>query len=137
PVTITMNGTSSFTDHANPSKSTSSTFNNVVITVTPTSKIINTEEVFGHDYSHSGTITVSSPNTCLNGAFSLNTETPFFIPNNRSCAILGKQLMTDTVTGQVSAVLATATGGIDVDEGNDGVIEQRFTDCKDAEVCAP
>ncbi len=136
PITITINGTSSFTDNADPSKSVSSTFNNVVITVTPASKAINTKETLGHDFTQNGEISVSSANNCLNGTFGLSTETPFFVPLNQACAILGKHLMTDT-TGLETAVLATVSGGIEVDKGNDGTIEQIFSDCREAEICSP
>jgi len=140
PVTITMNGTRSFTDHFDPTRSTASTFNNVQLVVTPTKRSINGILTNGFDYSLSGGMTVSTPNTtvpCLNASHTINTETPFFVAVGASCAVLGKQLLTNTTSGEITAVTATPAGGLDVDVGNDGLIEQNFVTCREAAVCTP
>lgn len=136
PVTITLNGTQSFTNFNDASLNTSSTFNNVELIITPTTKLINgIISTKGFENSLSGTMTVSSGALCVNSTHSIVTETPFFTANGASCAVLGKQLLTNTTSGQVVAVSATAVGGLDVDVGNDGIIEDNFADCKKATVC--
>lgn len=137
PVTITLNGTRSFTDRNDSTRSVTSTYNNVQLVVTPTSKVINTLFTKGLDHSLSGTVTVTSPNLCVDGTHTISTETPFFLATGASCAVLGKNILTDTTSGQISAVLATPGGGLNVDVGDDGTIEQSFADCEEAFVCTP
>lgn len=135
PVTMTLNGTQSFTNLNDAELSTSATFNNVQLIITPTTKSINGLPTRGFENSLSGTMTVTSGTFCVSSTHSIVTETPFFTANGVSCAILGKQLLTNTTSGQVVSVSATAVGGLDIDVGNDGSIEDNFSDCKKAIVC--
>lgn len=135
PVTMTLNGTQSFTNNNNAELSSSFTFNNVQLTITPTTKLINGLSTKGFENSLSGIMTITSGTFCVNSTHSITTETPFFTANGVSCAILGKQLLTNTSSGEVVAVSATAVGGLDIDVGNDGTVEDTFTDCKETTVC--
>ncbi|MEC4678204.1 MAG: hypothetical protein VST69_05565, partial [Nitrospirota bacterium] len=106
PVTMTLNGTQSFTNNNNAELSSSFTFNNVQLTITPTTKLINGLSTKGFENSLSGTMTITSGTFCVNSTHNITTETPFFTANGVSCAILGKQLLTNTSSGELVAVSA-------------------------------
>ncbi|GEM_PF-3480478 len=134
-VTFTINGRREFTDNLNPEKSFVADYDNVQLSIARTSRTINGIPTLGDDVIQSGTVTITAP--CSNGTFTLSTEAgnPFFVPDGSKCAVLGKHLVTDTVNNIVTAVMATPAGGIDVDRGNDGSVEQTFVDCRDAIIC--
>ncbi len=135
PVTIVMNGVHSFTDNNDASRSITSTFSNVQLIVSPGAEFINGILTNGVSNSLSGVMTVTSPNLCVDATHNITTATPFFVPSGASCAVLGKQRLTNTSSGLVTAVSATPTGGLDVDVGDDGSVEQNFADCQGAIVC--
>ena len=135
PVTVTINGTDAFTDYNDASRSITSVFTDVQLVMTPSTRNMNGIPTKGFEHSLSGTMTVTSPNFCVDATHTISTETPFFVANGASCAVQGKQLLTNTSSAEVTAVTATPEGGLDIDIGNDGSIEQNFTDCKEAIVC--
>lgn len=127
---FTMNGGTSITDNVNSENSFSATFTDFTMEMTPAT----VNGVDGDKLSLSGTIAISS--SCASGTFTISTpagEEPF-IPADGSCPVSGKFLITSGST--TTAVTFTPTGGIEIDEGNNGSVEQSFTDCESAEVCS-
>jgi hypothetical protein len=128
---FTLDGDMTATDRVNTENNFSATFDDFVMAFTPTSR----NGIEGDTISMSGTITISSD--CANGTFTISTpagQEPF-IPGEEdaSCPVSGKFLVTGG--GATTAVTFTSTGGVQIDEGNDGSIEQSFPDCESAEVC--
>lgn len=127
--TFTMNGGTSNTS-ANSEDDFSATFDDFEMTLTPETR----NGVEGDVLSMSGTITVTSD--CASGTFTISTpegEEPF-IPADDSCPVDGRILVTSG--GATAAVIFTATGGVQIDEGNNGSVEQTFDNCEDSEVCS-
>lgn len=127
--TFTLNGEISSTDHVDGLNTFSATFTQFTTTMTPAVR----NGVEGDLLSLSGTIAISS--SCANGTFTLSTPAGAepFIPVDDSCPVSGRFLVTGG--GTTTAVIFTPAGGIQIDEGNNGSIEQTFADCEDAEAC--
>jgi hypothetical protein len=121
------NGGFSFVDSIESANDFSASFSNYSVVATPATG--------GTLVTFSGIISVSSP--CVTGTFSIETPTPLFVPDSSGgddCATAGKVLVSgDDV---VVSVTATATGGIEVDEGDDGSIEKSFANCDEADACS-
>jgi hypothetical protein len=121
------NGGFSFVDGIESANGFSASFSNYRVVATPATG--------GTQVTFSGIISVSSP--CVTGTFSIETPTPLFVPDSSGgddCATAGKVLVSGD--GVVVSVTATATGGIEVDEGDDGSVEKSFADCDEADVCS-
>lgn len=134
-IVFTLNGSMAKSDTLRPSDDYNLGFKNVVMTLKPDSKFLSgfLSPVSGTSLSLSGSVAISSP--CSLGIFNINTpsEDPLFFSQGKNCAILGRFIVT-TDSG-VHAVIATATGGIQIDEGNNGTIEQVFAECSQARTC--
>jgi len=90
--------------------------------------------VSGTSVSFSGLIAVRSP--CSFGTFTVSTpleDRPFF-PKGERCATLGRYIVS-TKDGE-HAVIATPRGSVQIDEGNDGSIDEERDDCRDAGTCS-
>lgn len=127
--TFTLSGGITVTDHTDAANNLSATFTNFTMVMTPAT----VNGVDGDKLSLSGTITITS--SCANGTFTLSTpagQEPF-IPEDDFCPVSGKFLISSG--GSTTAVTYTETGGIQIDEGNNGSIDQSFPDCESAEVC--
>ncbi|MFQ5780450.1 MAG: hypothetical protein ACE5HN_06640 [Nitrospiria bacterium] len=125
-VTIVLNGGASFDDVLNPTGNDnySATFTNFTLTLT--------EVAGGESVTMNGQIAITS--TCVNGTVTVSTVAPLFFPTGMNCPTAGEIL----VTGEGStttAVTYTSTGGIDIDEGNDGTVEKQYLSCEGADVC--
>lgn len=127
--TVTMNGRVENTDH----------LRNIVFNTTLTDfKRVATPTTIngipGEKVSVNGTITIES--NCVNGTFILETpvgQEPFFPTEGDGCPVSGK---TVTKSGDAAtAINYTSTGGVEIDEGNDGSIEKSFTTCNEANTC--
>lgn len=143
--TLTLNGGMTLTDNVDGDNTFSATFTNFQTVLTPATR----GGVEGETLSVNGTIAISSD--CANGTFTLSTpagEEPFFpddsdeddedlfFPDDsdEDCPTNGTILITGG--GTTTAVKYTSTGGIQIDEGNNGSVEKEFADCVEAEVCA-
>lgn len=127
--TFTMDGGSSFTS-ANAENNFTATFDDFEVTLTPEVR----NGVAGDVISMSGTISVDTD--CSSGTFTISTpagDEPF-IPEDGSCPTDGRFVVTSGST--TAAVIFTSTGGVQIDEGNDGSIEQTFDDCEASDVCS-
>ncbi len=131
--TFTLSGGMSSTDHLNSENNFSSTFRDLEMTITRVRSVEGAGRT-GSGMRLSGAIEVDS--RCTVGAFTLSTpaDAPLFFPRGQSCAIEGRILITED--NATTAVIATEGGGIQVDNGNDGIIEEVFPDCKEAKTCA-
>lgn len=70
-----------------------------------------------------------SVDTECTGAVSFETLEPLVYPANGDCATGGA--MRVTVDGEASRVVFTAGGGLDVDYGDDGSIDESYASCTD------
>jgi hypothetical protein len=128
--TFVANGTIAFTDNLVPSGE-----NNFSATLTNFKSVI--EPVAGgENETLTGTVAVAT--NCENGTFDISTETPLFYPTNAVtnavCPTAGKILVRGG--GTITAVTFTSTGGVQIDEGNNGgTPDKTFDDCDDADVC--
>lgn len=66
------------------------------------------------------------------GQVALQTLTPITIPTNGNCARAGALAV--TIDGDRSAVRFTDGGGLDIDLGDNGSVEQSYNDCSDPAV---
>jgi len=125
--TFTVSGTIAFTDNlvSNGDNNFSATMTNFKETTTPTTG--------GNKVSLMGTIAITS--NCENGTVEISTVKDMFFPDMATddCPTDGKLLVAGG--GTTTAVIFTATGGVTIDEGNNGTIDKIFADCDDADVC--
>lgn len=131
--TFTLHGGMSVTDQRNSANDFSATFNGIEMNLARATRTIGGVDQAGSTLRLSGAIQIDSG--CTSGTFTLSTpaETPFFFPAGKSCAVDGKILITQG--NLTTAVVATDKGGIQIDKGDDGVIDQTFSDCKEADAC--
>lgn len=129
--TMTLNGGTTSTNNVN-SESDVVTFTNFTMVMTPDTREINGVETDGDTLSLNGTIEISS--SCTDATtFTITTpagEEPF-VPEDGSCPVDGKFIITNG--GNTVAVIYTSTGGVQIDEGNNGSIDDTFASCDDAE----
>ncbi len=129
--TFVANGTIAFTDNLvlSGENNFSATLTNFESVTTPTTG--------GENETLTGTVAVTT--NCENGTFDISTVTPLFYPTNAGsddyCPTAGKILVSGG--GAITAVTFTSTGGVKIDEGNNGTIDKTFADCDDADVCKP
>jgi len=82
-----------------------------------------------------GSFSTSAP--CFTGSLTVDTPTPLFFPTTTfnisgECPTAGVL----TVTGsQIGTIRYTPTGGVTIDNGSDGSIDQTFNTCDDAKAC--
>jgi len=79
----------------------------------------------------------SERSTCFTGSLILNTLTPIFVPTTIfgvavNCPTAGVLTVTGDQRGTISY---TSTGGVTIDNGSDGSIEQTFPTCTSAKAC--
>lgn len=133
PLTITANGAATVTDNIDGDDNYSATYTNFQSILTPDTRTIQGENVSGVTVSLSGSVAITSP--CTNGTFTV--ETPAgnlpFVPEDESCPVSGQILVRSS--GATSAVNFTGTGGVEIDDGNDGSTDRTFDDCEKGEVC--
>ncbi len=129
--TFTLNGGMNSTDNVNGDDSFSATFTTFQMVLTPTTR----NSVAGEALSLSGTIAITS--SCASGTFTISTpagQEPFFPDTSEDdCPIDGRFLVASG--GTTTAVIFTSTGGVQIDEGNNGSVDASFADCDAAEVC--
>ncbi|WDT72855.1 MAG: hypothetical protein MPW17_08450 [Candidatus Manganitrophus sp.] len=129
--TMTLNGGTTSTNNVD-SESEVVTFTDFTMVMTPATREINGVETNGDILSLNGTIEVSS--SCTDATtFTISTpagEEPF-VPEDGSCPVDGKFIITNG--GNTVAVIYTSTGGVQIDEGNNGSIDDTFASCDDAE----
>ncbi len=132
-ITLTENGAIQFTDHLDAANNTSMTVSGLVMhsvtsTNTASQKILTT--------SLSGSMTVTSP--CFTGALTFATVeniVEVIDPTTGEadgCPIAGKLVISGAAAGTVKY---TSTGGVQIDNGSDGTVDQTFESCEDADVC--
>ncbi|MBI3803638.1 MAG: hypothetical protein HY282_07720 [Nitrospirae bacterium] len=113
------------------------TFTDFKMVLTPTTRTINNVDTKGETLSLNGAIAISSG--CTGSAattFTISTpegEEPF-VPKGKSCPVSGRFLIAHG--SSLLAVIYTPTGGVQVDEGNNGSIDTTFTSCKEAGLCS-
>lgn len=110
-------------------------FSNLVMRLNTRSKIIPgfSSRVLGEEVSLSGLVAVRSP--CSFGSFTVSTpsaDIPFY-PSGGRCAIQGRYIV--STSEGLHAIIATPDGRVQIDEGNDGEIEQTFPNCNIAGTC--
>ncbi len=79
----------------------------------------------------------SESSACFTGSLTLNTLTPIFVPTTifevaGNCPTAGVLTVTGDQRGTISY---TSTGGVTIDNGSDGSIEQTFPTCSSAKAC--
>ena len=132
-ITLTESGAIALTDNLDSANNTSMTvsglvMNSVTSTNAATQQILTT--------SLSGSMTVTSP--CFTGSLTFSTVeniVEIIDPTTGEadgCPIAGKLVISGSVVGTVKY---TATGGVEIDNGSDGTVDQTFTSCEDADVC--
>src|SRR5581483_3650455 len=129
--TIVMNGVSSFTDHLNPASDDNFTATFISYTITEAERKVD-GAVVGDQRTLAGTIALASP--CVTGTYTMTTESPLFFPKGAACPVEGKVLIAGG--GMTTSVTATPTGGIKIDEGNDGTIDKTFETCDGSDLCS-
>ncbi len=89
----------------------------------------------GTNLTIGGSFSESSP--CFTGSLSLNTLTPIFVPTTIfGVAVTRPTAGVLTVTGdQRGTIRYTSTGGVTIDNGSDGSIDQTFPTCTSAKIC--
>ncbi len=107
------------------------TFEAFTITLTPDETGVGTTGT-GNRLKFEGDVSISG--VCINGTYTIDTVKAFFYPDGSACPVEGKL----TVTGEGSTVALTSTvsGGIQIDEGNDGSKESEALDCKQSAFCS-
>ncbi|MDC4225266.1 MAG: hypothetical protein MPW15_13780 [Candidatus Manganitrophus sp.] len=132
--TLTLNGTSSFTNALEANDNFTATFNGFQMVLTPATRTIEGVERTGVTMALSGSVAIASE--CANGTFTVSTpaEDLPFIPDDDECAVQGRILVSDGTN--TTAVIATSTGGVQIDNGNNGSVDREFSDCNEAEACA-
>lgn len=129
--TLTLNGGTTSTNNVD-SESDVVTFTDFTMVMTPDTREINGVETDGDTLSLNGTIEISS--SCTDATtFTISTpegEEPF-MPENGDCPVDGRFIITNG--GNTVAVIYTSTGGVQIDEGNNGSIDDSFASCDDAE----
>ena len=131
--TLTLNGTSSFTNALSASDNFTATFTNLAMVLTPATRTIDNVVKTGETMSIAGTVAITS--SCANGTFTLSTpadDLPF-IPDDEDCPVQGRILISDGTA--TTAVIATKTGGVQIDDGNNGSIDREFSNCNEAKAC--
>jgi hypothetical protein len=104
-------------------------FSNFTVTFSPTT----VNGVKGETEVYSGSISITT-NCLVETTFTISTVVPIFYPDGDvDCPTAGKILVTGG--GVTSAVTFTASGGVQIDEGNNGTTDKDFSDCDDADVC--
>ncbi len=132
---LTLNGgiTKSHTSH--PRQDYNFGFNNLVMRLNTKSKTIPgfSSQILGEEVSLSGLVAVRSP--CSFGSFTVSTpstDIPFY-PSGGRCAIQGRYIV--STSDGLHAIIATPDGRVQVDEGNDGEIEETYPNCSLAGTC--
>lgn len=129
--TFTLSGGMNSTDHLNTENNYRVNFEALEMILTRIRSVQGAHT--GNTLELNGAVEIDS--TCTAGRFTLSTpaEDPLVFQARNSCAVGGRTLITkDNVT---TAVIATAGGGLQIDDGNDGLLEEEFSDCKEAKTC--
>lgn len=129
--TIVMNGAATFTDNLHPASDDNFTATFTGYTITEAERKVD-NAVVGDQLTLAGTIALTSP--CATGTYTMTTEIPLFFPTGAECPVEGKVLVVGG--GLTTAVTATPTGGVTIDEGNDGTIDKSFDTCNDTAICS-
>lgn len=131
--TFAMNGRAVFTNHIDELENFKAVFTHFTMTTTPSKRTIGGTEVAGDRLSLDGTIAITSD--CVNGTFIISTpvgQEPF-VPLEEACPADGKFLITRD--GTVTSVTFTPIGAVQINEGDDNLIEATFPNCRVAEAC--
>jgi hypothetical protein len=114
-----------FTDHVDDN-------NSVNINISGSDPLMMTATTVsgGTNVTIDGTFSVKS--SCFDGTLTIETTTVLFIPDVSDCPTSGVIDVTGDVTGTVTY---TSTGGVQVDEGSDGSVDQTYDDCLEADAC--
>ena len=123
--TVVQSGASSFTDNLEADDSVAMTISSSdPLTIAVTS-------VASQSVTISGSFSVVS--SCFTGSLTLTTPTPLlFTGDLDSCPIDGVIVVTGDLTGTVTF---TSTGGVEIDNDGDGIADETYPDCEDAEAC--
>ncbi len=132
-VTITENGAIEWTDHLNNVNNMSMTATNLVmhsVTSMDTAAQQKTTRT-----TLTGTMDVKS--SCFTGSLTFATieDIVQVVDDSEfdSCPIAGKLAISGSA---VVTVRYTATGGVEIDNGSDGTVDQTFKSCEDANICS-
>jgi hypothetical protein len=126
---MVLNGAIAFTDNLDAVNSETAKFSNFTVTFSPTT----VNGVKGEAEVYSGSISITT-NCLVETTFTISTVVSIFYPDGDvDCPTAGKLLVTGG--GVTSAVTFTASGGVQIDEGNNGTIDKTFAHCDDADAC--
>ncbi len=70
--------------------------------------------------------------SCFNGSLTFATTTPLFIPTDAECPTSGVIEVSGDLTGTITY---TSTGGVEIDNGSDGSVDEVYENCDEAEAC--
>lgn len=132
---LTLNGSETITDNLDASKSYTAVYSGLEVIEAPTTRIVGGNTLSGDAVSINGTLTITACGASATVTIVTDkdpTKAPF-VPEREECPVDGKSLV--TTGGVTSAIIATSTGGVQIDEGNNGSIDQTFANCEDANVC--
>ena len=126
---LVLNGEDTFIDHLDSANTGSAKFTDFKVVFY--TKTVN--GVKGEEETYAGTISIKT--ACLvETTYTVSTPLPIFYPDGKDCPVSGKILLIGG--GQTTAVIFTSTGGVQIDEGNNGgTPDKTFADCDDADIC--
>lgn len=89
----------------------------------------------GVDVTVNGSYTMSS--SCLTGSLTIETIEALFFPISEEtelpdCPTSG---VIEVTGDQTATITFTATGGMEIDNGSDGTVDETFESCADADIC--
>ncbi len=120
-VTVTVTGGLDFTDNL-----TSLTYSMDFSTADPL--VMNeVTAAGGMNITISGTFTLNT--TCFSGTVTVETTAPIFIPDGADCPTAGVLVVTGDLTGTITF---TPSGGVEVDNGSDGTVDETYASCEEA-----
>ena len=127
--TVSVSGSTSNTDNIDPDLSFSMSISSsdpLTITWTVVSG--------GANVTINGSLSYSD--SCFTGSLTIVTTTPLFFPetvdDEIDCPTSGVIMVTGTWTGTITY---TSTGGVEIDNGSDGTVDETLSDCEDEATC--
>lgn len=123
--TLTESGGFDATDNLDVANSVSMTISDETPLTMTWSEADGTETV-----SIAGTMMLTS--ACFNGTITIQTLEPIVTKMGADCATAGKIKVTGDV---VATVTYTSAGGLTIDSGSDGTVDETFGSCLDAAAC--
>jgi len=131
-VTVTENGLVALTDNVNSVNNMSMSATNLVMHA-----VASTNTAMQDVLTTSLTGTVEVASSCFTGSLTFATIEPIVQVLDEGevdeCPIAGKLAFSGSAVGTIKY---TVTGGVEIDNGSDGSVDQSFKSCEDADICS-